>query len=355
MKKYRIVLGVIAIIASVILGICVRSDTSIFDNFVIPVSGNETRQRVIPLGEQMGVYLETEGVLVVSVCNVSDQSGVNYTPALDKINAGDYIVALNDIDISSKLQLGFLINKYGENELKLTIKSDNSYRDVYITPVKVSENEYKIGTYVRDDAQGIGTITYVKEDGSFGALGHGINDIDTGELLGSQGGLLYNAKIYGIIKGEKGKSGGLCGTINYTDENKIGCILKNTEKGIFGKMNKQEILRIQENYEGEYYDVARKDEITIGSAYIISCLSGEREKYEIEIQEIDDSIFSESKGMIIKVTDKELLNLTNGIVQGMSGSPIVQNGKVVGAVTHVFVNDPTKGYGIFIEEMLEND
>ena len=216
-----------------------------------------------------------------------------------------------------------------------------------IKPERNSDGEYMLGIWVRDDSQGIGTITYVTDDGKYRALGHGISDIDTGKLLSSHNGTIYNANIWGVKKGEKGKPGGLCGTILYNENNILGNIEDNRFCGLSGTINSD----IVSKYNLKKMEVAFHDEIEKGDAKIQFITNGNVEYYDIEIEEIN--VNNKEKNMVIKVTDQELLKKTNGIVQGMSGSPIIQNGHIIGAVTHVFVNDPTKGYGIFIENMLD--
>ncbi len=305
---------------------------------------------IMPCGFPVGIYLETDGVMVVSCGKVEGMDGIMYEPALNIINAGDYIMSLNGIDVSSKSQLLYLINKYGSEEMELEIRRDNDIERKKITPVKTAENEYKIGVWVRDDTQGIGTMTFVTSDGRFAALGHGISDVDTGKLLNSDTGYLYNARIWGINKGTKGTPGGLCGTINYDESNIIGNINNNTNVGIMGTIDNE---YVREKYGLEYVKVAKSKEVIIGKAYIRSMVSGKIEDYEIVITDIDRGDAKECRQLTIEVTDERLLDITNGIVQGMSGSPILQDGKFVGAVTHVLINDSTKGYGIFIEEMME--
>lgn len=306
--------------------------------------------KVLPCGFPIGIYLETDGVMVVSTGAVEGADGIMYEPALDKVLAGDYIVSVNGIDVSSKSQLLFLINKYGGDTIDMKVRRGEVLLDVNIDAVSMPNNEYKIGVWVRDDTQGIGTMTYVTSAGEFGALGHGISDIDTGELLASDTGLLYNARIWGIKKGTNGTPGGLCGTINYDDDNVIGEICNNSNYGIFGQLDEEYVMK---KYGLSYVSVADKNEIKEGKAYIRSMVSGELKDYEIIITDIDKNEKQSNRQITLVVTDKELLDITNGIVQGMSGSPIIQDGKLVGAVTHVLVNDPAKGYGIFIEDMLK--
>ena len=306
--------------------------------------------KVLPCGFPVGIYLETDGVMVISCGNVEGRDGIMYEPALDLIKPGDYVISVNGIDVSSKSQLLFLINKYGADVLEIGIRRGEEIHVVDVCAVPTVDNEYKIGVWVRDDTQGIGTMTFVTSSGEFGALGHGISDIDTGELLSSDTGLLYNARIWGIKKGINGTPGGLCGTINYDDENVIGEINNNTSIGIFGSIDAE---YIEDTYGLTYVEVGTSNEIKKGKAYVRSMVSGDLKDYEIQITDIDRDNDNDSRHLTIEVTDEELLAITNGIVQGMSGSPIIQNGKIIGAVTHVLVNDPARGYGIFIEEMLE--
>lgn len=305
-------------------------------------------RRIIPCGIQIGIYLHTNGVMIIDTGEVTDINGVKSSPSENIIKADDYIYSLNDIDVNSKSQLTFLINKYGSEDIVLGVRRNGSDLKVKITPVCVANDEYKIGIWVRDDSQGIGTLTYLTEDGKFGALGHGISDVDTGKLLTSVDGMLYKSEIWGIKKGEDGNPGGLLGSISYEEKNEYGNITGNTMHGIFGMANEK--LLKECNYEA--LEIGLKQEVKRGKAYIRCKLNGEMKDYEIKILKVDYANNEKNKGMEIEITDDELINLTNGIVQGMSGSPIIQNGKIIGAVTHVFVNDCKKGYGIFIENML---
>lgn len=300
-----------------------------------------------PMGLPVGLYLKTQGVMIINAGEFEDESGNKVSPAAGIVNEGEYITAFNGMQVSNKSQLTYLINENEDKQVTLTIKGEDSVRQVKINPVKNNEGEYLLGIWVRDDSQGIGTLTFITETGNFTALGHGISDIDTGKLLSSNDGSIYNANIWGIRKGKEGKPGGLCGTIAYNEENKIGTISGNSNSGLVGDISKN----IWEKYGIEKMEVAFHSEIEKGDAQIQFIMDGELKKYDIEILEINKNI--EEKNMIIEIKDEELLEKTNGIVQGMSGSPIIQNGKIIGAVTHVMVNDPHKGYGIFAETMLE--
>ncbi len=300
-------------------------------------------------GMPIGMYLKTDGIMVIGSGKVSDMQGRICEPSLNMVKEGDYIVKLNGISVNSKSQLVYLVDKYGKEEITLTIRRDKTFFDIKVTPVQTSAEEYKLGIWVRDDTQGIGTITYITEDMRFGALGHGVSDIDTGELLDSSGGVLYKAIVWGIEKGKPNAPGGLCGYINYEEENVLGSIYTNCECGIYGFLTDD----YKELTDTEKVKVAYKQDVKTGKAYIRSYVSGKAEDYEIEISKVYANNSGKNKDMVITVTDKRLIELTGGIVQGMSGSPIIQDGKLIGAVTHVFVNNPEKGYGIFIENMLE--
>ena len=202
---------------------------------------------------------------------------------------------------------------------------------------------------VRDDTQGIGTMTYIDMNGNFGALGHGISDSDTGGVVQIEDGALYETSILGIEKGTFGKPGVMSGVIYYGPGSVLGTIHSNTEEGIFGTVNE----RFKQTAKADAIPIGYRQDVKKGTAYIRSDVSGIVKDYEIEIQKVDYTTAHKNKGMVIKVTDPELLAITGGIVQGMSGSPIIQDGKLIGAVTHVFIQDSTRGYGIFIENMLE--
>lgn len=310
------------------------------------------KEKVYPCGFQVGIYLQTKGVMIIGTDEVEGIDGVNYNPALNKVKSGDYITKINDIDVSSKSQLIFLVNKYGDKDIILTIMRNGNVIHVKIVPVKTGDKEYKMGIWVRDDTQGIGTMTYMTGEGEYAALGHGISDIDTGELLDSEGGILYQANVWGIKKGEAGYPGALYGMISY-EANKIqGSISENTDIGIYGQAKDQEKKEeLINQYTLEPVEVAPHEEIHTGTAYLRSYISGKAVDYEVQIQKINKD-HTKNKGIVLKVTDKNLLELTGGIVQGMSGTPILQDGRLVGAVTHVFVNDATMGYGIFADVMM---
>ena len=220
-----------------------------------------------------------------------------------------------------------------------------------ITPVRMDDGRYYMGIWVKDDLAGIGTITYYTKDGRFGALGHGIGDgTQSGNLLYANSGDLYSMKLTKIKKGKSGAPGEIGGVVYFGKKSHIGTLDCNSNLGIYGQLDSDELSEYAT--EDTYYPVAGKDEIHTGRAQMISEISGKLEKYNLEITNIDKKATDTNKGMELKVTDDRLIELSGGIVQGTSGSPIIQDGKIIGAVTHVFVDDPTGGYGICIDEML---
>lgn len=297
-------------------------------------------------GIPVGLYMETQGVLIVDTGEIMGQDGVLREPAANIAKAGDYILEVNGCPVTRKKQLISEIQESRGETMKLLVSRKGEAIPLSLDPVQTGEEEYKLGIWVRDNTQGIGTMTYIEEDGTFGALGHGISDTDTGELLDVSGGELYQAQILSIMKGAKGTPGELSGYIEYQDQKKLGKITTNTEKGIFGKIsNPQQWPVIQAK-------VGYKQEVKEGKAEIVTDLGDGAKTYEILITDIYKERSDTNKAFEIQVTDSRLLAKTGGIVQGMSGSPVLQNGKIIGAVTHVFVRDPAKGYGIFIENML---
>ncbi len=313
------------------------------------VNADTTRDMVIPGGMPIGIYMETEGVLVLGTDKVQAEDGMDYEPAAHLVKEGDYIIGLDEQEIRDKSELIRTVSELDHEEVVLKVRRKEQEIDIRMKAVKCGTEEYKLGIWVRDNAQGLGTITYLNADSSFGALGHGIHDTDTNGLLDIEKGVLYTTSIKDIQKGENGLPGGMEGIIVYNNYNVLGSITKNTEAGIFGTVERVDALFS----DAEPVEVAKPEEIEIGKASIRCAVDGTVKEYEIEITDINPYAKEMNKTIEIQVTDENLLSYTGGIVQGMSGSPILQNGKIVGAVTHVFVNDPTKGYGIFIEDMME--
>lgn len=303
---------------------------------------------LIPSGIPIGIYVKTDGVLVVGIGEFESSEGDSISPAKYVLQKGDYILKSNGETVENKKQFISMVEASEGEDMILTIRRNNEITDVMINAGKNRMEEWKLGIWIRDNAQGIGTMTYEGTDSTFGALGHGINDVDTSILMNLEEGTLYKTEIVGITRGANGAPGELTGYIEYDSENVIGEITENTAEGIFGVCDET----LLESSVYEPIPIALKQEITMGPAQIICSVSGEPEFYDVEIVEVDLEHENVNRGIVIRVIDEKLLTLTGGIIQGMSGSPIIQNGKLAGAVTHVLVNDSTKGYGIFIEEML---
>lgn len=305
---------------------------------------------VIPVGMPVGIYVKTEGVLVVGTGEFTGFDGVRYSPAKNVLKSGDYILGINGEDVTGKKMFMKSLQETDGMDTVLTIRRGKEVFDVKTVPIKDQAGVYKIGIWIRDNAQGVGTLTYIDGNGGFGALGHGINDMDTSTLMALQKGSLYHTDIIGIRKGEAGKPGELTGLIDYGDDNLLGVIDRNEDKGIFGICG--------EELEGEALfapvEIGLKQDTRIGPAKILCSLDGKNtELYDVKITDITYDKEHINREIVLQITDERLIEETGGIIQGMSGAPILQNGKLVGAVTHVFVQDATKGYGIFIEEMLE--
>ena len=310
----------------------------------------EVQRSIFVSGSTVGMYMETDGVLIIDTGEILSEGGETKEPAKNIVKPGDYIVALNDEKISRKKDLIDDLKKLEGEEVILDVVRNGKTVPVSITPAKDKQGEYKLGIWVRDNTQGIGTLTFVDEKGNYGALGHGISDVDTGELLEIQNGALYQAQILGIQKGAKGSPGELSGLIRYEPGKIIGSIETNSKNGIYGHFtgDRKSPISLKK------MPVGYKQEVTEGEASILCCVEDEVKEYQAEITKIDMNHSDTNKSFVIRVTDPELLAETGGIVQGMSGSPVLQNGKIIGAVTHVFVQDSTSGYGIFIENMLEH-
>lgn len=309
-------------------------------------------KKIAACGDTIGVKLKIDGILVIGLSDVNTLDGKSKTPAKDcGIKPGDFIVALNGKKISNIEELIAEVDNSKGKPIKIKYRHGRTYIESEIQPVmSADDKKYHIGLWVRDSSAGIGTITfYDPETNWFGALGHGIADIDTGTVLPVDNGEILKTSIIDIRRGRSGNPGELKGV--FIDNKKLGIIKNNCETGIYGVLNKD----AKRNISGRLYPIAVRTQVKEGPATILCNIDGEKvEEYGIEIQRVMMQNSSSSKGMVLKVTDKRLLEKTGGIVQGMSGSPIIQNGRIVGAVTHVLVNDPTRGYGIFIEWMLKN-
>lgn len=305
-------------------------------------------QELIPVGVPVGIYMKTEGILVIGTGEFTGQDGAQHSPSKYILRSGDYIRKLNGIPVSEKDDFIERIEESDGTELVISVRRNGELTDLRVQPVRDQNGALRIGAWVRDNTQGVGTLTYIDGEGHFGALGHGITDVDTNGLMNMTDGTLYQTKIVSIHKGTVGKPGEMVGMITYSDDRILGDIRRNSKQGIFGEYN-QKIMDIAT---AEPLPIGLKQEITEGPAQILCTVGDVPQYYDIEITEIHLDHDNVNRGLEIKVTDPELLEITGGIIQGMSGAPIIQNGKFIGAVTHVLVQDSTRGYGIFIENML---
>jgi len=301
-------------------------------------------EMLIPGGESIGIKIHTDGLIVVRISSVQTDDGQNLTPAKEAgLKEADIIMKAGGEKVKNSEHFSSLINEKGAGGIELEIMRDNQPHTLKLTPVLTGDG-YKIGAWVRDSSAGIGTLTFVKPDTKvFASLGHGISDTDTSLLLDVGQGSITDCKIVSVKRGQKGTPGELRGIFEGND---TGVISQNSSIGVYGVYDDVKAL------DKTPRKIASRFETREGKATIICTVdtNGPTE-YDIEIEKVMTNS-TDAKGMIVKVTDERLLEKTGGIVQGMSGSPILQNGKIVGAVTHVFVNDPTRGYGIFIENML---
>ena len=275
-------------------------------------------QELTPVGAPIGIYVKAEGLLVV--------------------------------DIIGGEPMNFRVEACAGREVTLQIKRGDDILDVKAQPVQNSDQKYKLGIWIRDNAQGVGTMTYIDADGNFGALGHGINDVDTSTLMNLDDGTLYQTEIIAIKKGRDGEPGEMTGMIVYSQERILGDIYYNGKEGIFGHCNEKALAMCTE----EALPIGLKQDIEKGPAQILCTVDGAPKYYNVEITAVHLDHDNVNRGIELEVTDPELLALTGGIIQGMSGAPIIQNHHLIGAVTHVLVQDASRGYGIFIENMLEH-
>ena len=308
------------------------------------------RTKVIPVGQVAGLKLYTTGVLVVGMSEIKGIDNKKYKPYENTgIQEGDTIVQIENDEITGTKELIQKVNSSKGKELNLKYVRDGKILECAISPVKTSTSEFKLGLWVRDSAAGIGTMTYYEpETKNFAALGHGITDVDTGKLINISNGQFITTKVLSIIKGEDGAPGKIQGSIS--EQSNIGTIKKNSIFGIYGVAEDVQKIKIDPN---KKMNVATRNEIELGEATILCSLDDEKTKeYKIQIEKIYLNNNYDNKSMLIKVTDKELIEKTGGIIQGMSGSPVIQNGKFIGAITNVLVNDPTKGYAVFGDIMV---
>lgn len=299
-------------------------------------------ERLVPVGHTIGIKLFAEGVVVIGLAEVETDSGVS-TPGADcGLKVGDVIEEANGRSVESSEQFAALLQCGGRVELG--VSRDGVDLKLAAEPVLGEDGTYRLGAWIRDSMAGIGTVTfYDPATGTFGALGHGITDTDTGMLMPLGDGAVMDAAVKAVKRGSAGEPGELKGSFDL--ENDMGVLYANTDRGVFGTMDACDFTA------GSAVPVASPGEIRTGAAVILANVSGDGvEEYAIEIVKILEG--AQVQNLLIQVTDRRLIEQTGGIVQGMSGSPILQDGKLVGAVTHVMVNEPTKGYGILIENML---
>lgn len=305
---------------------------------------------LVPGGQSVGVKMDVRGVLVVGLEEITDIDGNKVNPGLlSGLQIGDMIIEIDGTEVYRAEEVKELVNVI-QDTVMLKVKRNDEILNIGIDPVMSAEDgEYKLGVWVKDKTAGIGTLTYYDPSNStFGALGHGIVDPESGAILSVESGVLLEAQVQEIFEGKSGEPGEIKGVFYHADE-PLGNLVRNSNFGIFGTTYNQ--------VENELYSktlvVGTKDQVELGKAYILSTLeNNEIRRFEIEIIKVEKQKEPTDKSMVIKVTDEDLIAECGGIVQGMSGSPIIQNDRIIGAVTHVFVNDPTRGYGIFIEWML---
>ena len=310
-----------------------------------------SKRYVNPIGRTIGLKLYTDGVLVVGMSEIENINNVIEKPFenLD-IKEGDTIIKVNNSEIQDIEALQKEINNSEGENINLTLlKEDGTISTSNIKPVQVGNKEYKLGLWVKDAATGVGTLTYYEPDTKqFAALGHGITDVDTGNLLNISNGELVTSQIISIVKGVKGRAGEIRGIIDNGE--RIGNIDKNTEIGVYGTVTNLEFINSVKQNEVE---VANRNEIKLGDAKIICQIeNGKVEEFQIKIKKIYKNS-KDNKSMLIEILDENLINKTGGIIPGMSGTPIVQNNKFIGAITNVLLNSPTEGYAIFADMMME--
>ena len=302
-------------------------------------------------GSALGFSLQGDGVVVVAIGDVEAETGKVCPCDGQDIQPGDLLVSINENRLESANDIEEIINSFDDDEsFELAFLRNKRKFIKHIVPaIEEKSGKKRLGLWIRDSLAGIGTLTFVTEKNRFGALGHTVCDIDTGTTMPVSFGKMFPCGIVGIVKGQKGAAGELKGVFVQGGA-EIGNVFKNNEFGLYGEFfdNKSNFVSLQR------MKVATQNEIHPGKAQILSTISGTQPKaYDIEIIKTNTQGAQKSKSMIIRVTDTALISKTGGIVQGMSGSPIIQDGKFVGAVTHVFLSDPTKGYGIYAEWMLE--
>lgn len=312
-----------------------------------PVSVQVVDRRVVALcGTPFGIKMVTDGVMVVGTGAVTDCNSRAVSPAQTAgIQEGDIILSINGEKISSKKQLTKLVESSAGQPLSLVVRRGEQLTSLHLSPVRSSlDNSYHLGLWVRDSSAGIGTMTfYDPNNGCFAGLGHAICDVDTGQLMPLSQGEIVEASIIGVHAGKSGSPGQLQGA--FVANRSIGSLYTNSYNGVYGRLMNQPV-------DAQTIPMAQCQEVRQGPVKILTTVSGQKPQlFDACIEKLSLSQDEPTKNMVLRITDPDLLELSGGIVQGMSGSPIIQDGMLVGAVTHVFVNDPTRGYGIFAENM----
>ena len=310
-------------------------------------TGPERPQYVIPLGQTVGIKLFSQGVLVVGLSDLETPQGLASPAKACGLREGDVITHIEHQKVQSIEEVQAILETSRDRSLHLTVLRDDHSRDMTIQPAQdQGGGDYKLGAWIRDSMAGIGTLTFVDpKTGLFGTLGHGINDVDTAVLMKLQSGAITPASVAGVVRGKAGSPGELRGC--FSAEQDLGTLFANTEQGVFG------YLKQPDTFPGKPIPIAQPSQVHPGPAKILSNVSGTKvQSYDVELIKLYPNA-ADTRDLMLQVTDPKLLDQTGGIVQGMSGSPIIQDGKLIGAVTHVLVNDPTRGYGILIETMLD--
>jgi len=301
-------------------------------------------------GDSLGFSLQSKGIILIGGNYILSNNGIEKPFENSGLMTGDIITHIDGIEINSVSDINSILMNYTGGMLKLQVNRNGDIIYVTILPaLDKMTNTYKLGLWVKENAVGIGTLTFINATTNrFGSLGHSINDSQTNECIEVSGGNIYKSRIIGVKKGTSGKAGELIGT--FSKENVIGSVDKNCEYGVYGFVDDtNKIIKDKTSIM-----IGGRLSAKPGKATILSCIDGETiEEFDIEIIKTNFQSSSNQKSMVIRVTDKDLIARTGGIVQGMSGSPIIQNNKLIGAVTHVFVNDATKGFGLYIDWMLE--